>query len=298
MWKNNIQRSDGMVTTAHIGLTLVEQAQAQKEVTVNTALHRMDALLNTGAKDKDLTTPPATPAEGNVYIVGATPSDAWAGHAGHIAYFQQIWRFIIPNEGMSIWVDDEDRTLVFDGSAWIDPLVSGVWHCLFIQPDMHITPTISNGCAPLNAATTSSASPDRRSLDFNASSVEYAQIILPMPKRWNKQGLCAQFIWSHASASASAGVVWSMESTSMSDGSSLLNSYGARVSVTDTGGNADTLYISPTTAQLTPAGTLSDDGLVAIRISRTATDSADTLSMDARMHGVRIFYGVNRISDL
>ena len=58
-----------MVTTKNIGITLVEQAQAQKEVTVNEALKRMDAILNRGAIDKDLTSPPGSPAEGDLYIV-------------------------------------------------------------------------------------------------------------------------------------------------------------------------------------------------------------------------------------
>ena len=67
-----------MTTTSHLTLTLVEQSQASKEVTVNTALARIDAILNTGAKDKDLSTPPGSPAAGDVYIVAASPTGAWA----------------------------------------------------------------------------------------------------------------------------------------------------------------------------------------------------------------------------
>ncbi len=108
-----------MTTTSHLGVTLVVQSQAQKEVTVNTALHVIDALLNTGAKDKDLATPPGSPAAGDVYIVAASPTGAWSGQAGKIAYYTQTWQFIMPNEGMTLWVNDEDALYTYNGSGWV-----------------------------------------------------------------------------------------------------------------------------------------------------------------------------------
>jgi len=108
-----------MATTPHLGITLVEQAQAQKEVTVNMALARIDAVLNNGAKSKAVTTPPGSPAAGDVYIVAALPTGAWAGQAGNIAYFDTVWRFITPREGITLWVNDEDLSYSFDGAAWV-----------------------------------------------------------------------------------------------------------------------------------------------------------------------------------
>ena len=51
-----------MTTTTHMTITLVEQSQAQKEVTVNAALVRIDALMNTGAKSRSTSTPPGASA--------------------------------------------------------------------------------------------------------------------------------------------------------------------------------------------------------------------------------------------
>lgn len=107
-----------MATTTHLGITLVEQSQAQKEVTVNQALVRLDALLNSGAKSCALNTPPGSPASGDVYIVGGSPTGTWAGQAGQLAYFDQLWRFIAPNEGMSLWVNDENLVYSYDGAVW------------------------------------------------------------------------------------------------------------------------------------------------------------------------------------
>lgn len=108
-----------MANTPNLDITLLEQSQAQKEVTVNEAFYRIDALLNSGVVDKDLATPPSSPVTGAVYIVAANPTDDWVGKANHVAYFDQIWRFITPNEGLILWVSDEDKRYVYDGTNWI-----------------------------------------------------------------------------------------------------------------------------------------------------------------------------------
>lgn len=107
-----------MATTAHLGITLLEQSQAQKDVTVNEAFNRIDSLLNSGAIDKDLNTPPSTPAAGDVYIIAGSPTGAWSGHALAITYFDQVWRFIAPHAGALLWVNDEAQHYLFNGSAW------------------------------------------------------------------------------------------------------------------------------------------------------------------------------------
>jgi hypothetical protein len=107
-----------MTSTTHLGITLVEQSQSQKEVTVNTAFTRIDALLNTGAKSRTTNTPPASPASGDLYIVGGTPTGAWSGQAGMLAYFDQLWKFIAPNPGVTLWVNDTGGLYAYNGSAW------------------------------------------------------------------------------------------------------------------------------------------------------------------------------------
>lgn len=107
-----------MATTPQTGVTLLEQSQAQKEITINEALMRVDALLGGGVIDKDLATPPGSPTSGDVYIVAASATGAWSGKSGKIAYYDQIWRFIDPKEGMLLWLKDEDVFYCYTGSAW------------------------------------------------------------------------------------------------------------------------------------------------------------------------------------
>lgn len=114
-----------MATTPHLSITLVEASQAQKEVTVNTALTRIDAVLNSGVVDKDLATPPVSPLAGDVYIVASPAIGAWIGKEKNLAYFDQIWRFITPRTGLQMWVADENINYVFNGTNWVAISING-----------------------------------------------------------------------------------------------------------------------------------------------------------------------------
>lgn len=107
-----------MATTSHLEITLLEQSQSQKEITINEAFARIDAVLNSGVIDRDLATPPGSPATGDVYIVAGSPTGAWSGKAKSVAYFDQIWRFITPRTGMMVWVNDENKHVLYNGSSW------------------------------------------------------------------------------------------------------------------------------------------------------------------------------------
>lgn len=106
--------------TPHLNISYIVQSQAQKEVTANEAFAKIDALLNMGVADRDLTTPPGSPTAGDAYIAAATATGDWAGKENQIAYYDNsAWNFIAPNEGLTVWVNDEDIHYTWDGSAWI-----------------------------------------------------------------------------------------------------------------------------------------------------------------------------------
>lgn len=114
-----------MPETTNLSISLVEQNQSQKEVTVNEAISVIDAIMNCGAISNNVNTPPDSPVPGSVYIIGNNASGEWENHNYQIAYFQGIWKFIQPNEGISLWVNDEDCLYVFDGTEWRTLLTSG-----------------------------------------------------------------------------------------------------------------------------------------------------------------------------
>lgn len=89
-----------MVDTPNLGLPYILAAQSQKHVTHNDAIRALDAVIHLTVLDRNLATPPASPAEGDRYLVDASPTGVWAGHAGKIAAFQDgAWIFYTPKEG-------------------------------------------------------------------------------------------------------------------------------------------------------------------------------------------------------
>lgn len=110
-----------MSDTPHLALPLVAAAQAQKHVTVNEALRSLDALVQLAVLDRGLASPPASPLDGQRWIVAAAPTGAWAGHAGEIAAWQDdAWVYHAPQAGWVAYVLDEATMLVWDGASWAD----------------------------------------------------------------------------------------------------------------------------------------------------------------------------------
>ncbi|HVV63278.1 MAG TPA: DUF2793 domain-containing protein [Pseudolabrys sp.] len=110
-----------MTDTTNLGLPNIEAAQAQKHVTHNDALRMLDALVQLAVADRDLSTPPASPAEGGRWIVKATGTDAWIGHDNAIAAWQDgAWQFYAPQTGWRVYVADEGVLLAWNGTAWGD----------------------------------------------------------------------------------------------------------------------------------------------------------------------------------
>lgn len=109
-----------MDQTANLKLPYILAAQSQKHVTHNEALRALDAIVQLAVQDKDLSAPPGAPAEGARYIVGASPTGTWSGHATHVAAWQDgAWAFYVPRAGWLAWVDDESQSYLFAGGGWI-----------------------------------------------------------------------------------------------------------------------------------------------------------------------------------
>lgn len=104
----------------NLSLPYIADAQAQKHVTHNEAIRTLDALVQLAVLDRDLAAPPASPANGDRYIVGPSPSGAWTSQADRVAAYQDgAWTFLAPREGFTAWIADEDIAAVWTGSAWV-----------------------------------------------------------------------------------------------------------------------------------------------------------------------------------
>ncbi|MGR3723531.1 DUF2793 domain-containing protein [Abyssibius alkaniclasticus] len=109
-----------MSESYNLNLPLIVPGQAQKHVTVNEALARLDALAQLRLVARGLNTPPASAVDGAAYGLGAAPSGAWAGQAGQIAIASNGgWSFVAPRLGWVAWDEASKGRAVFDGAAWV-----------------------------------------------------------------------------------------------------------------------------------------------------------------------------------
>lgn len=106
--------------TPRYGLPLLFSGQASKEFYVNEAHAIADALLHCAVEDL-AETPPASPGDGECWLVGAVPTGAWVGQAGKIACRQLgQWLFLDPRDGLAVVNRATGQILRFRG-GWIVP---------------------------------------------------------------------------------------------------------------------------------------------------------------------------------
>lgn len=97
--------------TPRFGLPLLHAGQARKEVFVNEALALADSLLHC-AVEAESALPPASPQDGQAWLVAAEAIGEWAGRDGALACRQAgAWIFVQPRDGMRIF----DRSI---GQEW------------------------------------------------------------------------------------------------------------------------------------------------------------------------------------
>ena len=104
-----------------LGLPYVAAGQAQKHVTVNEGLARLDAMVQMAVESRSLSAAPANPADGSLYILSTTGTGSgWNGQpSGSMMRFEAgSWAPVPVSEGVLAWLRNEDLLLVYDGSQW------------------------------------------------------------------------------------------------------------------------------------------------------------------------------------
>lgn len=164
-------------------------------------------------------------------------------------------------------------------------------------PAAAMLPRRSNGCSALTPTEISAGTPDLWTLDFDAATAEYAQFNVAMPKSWNAGTVTAEFVWAHPTAATNFDVVFGLQAVAVSNAESWGATFGTAQTVADTGGTANTQYISPETAAITVGGTPAKGDTVVFQVYRASADVADTLAVDARLIGIRLFIVTDAATD-
>lgn len=126
--------------------------------------------------------------------------------------------------------------------------------------------------------------PDVRSFDFDQSSSESIELMVEVPDTYTSGGFTAQVHWS--TTAGSGDVIWKIALSSLGDNTALATAWGTAVSVTDTSNGANKRNISAATSSITPGGSVAAGQLMAVKITRDASNASDTLAADARLEGI------------
>ncbi len=178
-------------------------------------------------------------------------------------------------------------------SAWVRPLVGQqtIW-----IPAGAMTARTSAGAAG-GSIETSTNKVMGESFDFDTSADEHIQFAIQMPKGWDEGTLIFQIVWSHPSTTTNFGVAFFMQAVAFANSDTLETAFGTAISVEDTGGTTDDVFISPESAAITVAGSPSAEEYVIFQVYRDVTDGADTMAVDARLHGVKVHYTIDAPTD-
>jgi len=138
-----------MVETKQFKLPLVQAAQAQKHVTVNEALARLDAVAQMRLQSISKTVPPLGLVDGAAYGVATGAVNDWNLHAGEVAIFSNGgWVFVVPSVGWRAWVADVGKFALFDGTSWrLDAVAVSVGGAATIHKVTEIDHVIAPGAS-------------------------------------------------------------------------------------------------------------------------------------------------------
>lgn len=110
-----------MSNTSNLALPYLAAGQAQKHVTLNDSLRRLDAIVQLSVVSATTSAQPGSPSDGAVYIVPSGKSGAdWSAYANwSLGYYRDgAWEQVAPREGWLACVQDTDLLLHYTGSAW------------------------------------------------------------------------------------------------------------------------------------------------------------------------------------
>lgn len=108
-----------MTATPRLSLPLLAAGQAQKHVTHNDALTRLDGLIHLAVASRSQTAPPGSPTALSAFIVPPAATGSFTGRTDQLALYEDDgWTFLVPRAGWQCWIQDEAELHVWTGAEW------------------------------------------------------------------------------------------------------------------------------------------------------------------------------------
>lgn len=193
---------------------------------------------------------------------------------------------VIGSSGKFLYSDGTD-------ASWRTPLYTDVGAAsktrILRIPAQDWWPSTTSGCGR-TLYNGSSNAVDIPTLDFDATSIEYAQTVVRLDN-WDGGTVTAVFVWMTASTTTTHTCHWALAGGAYGDGETLDAALGTAGTVDDNVVNAtaNQVLISGATGSITIANATAGDW-VRLRVHRDPTDGNDDLNVDARLLEVRVTY--------
>ena len=162
-------------------------------------------------------------------------------------------------------------------------------------PAVAMYPNTTNGCAAL-AQVELSNGPEIKTLDFDKDSDENAQFAVAFPKSWNESTVTFQAFFT-ADSTNTGTVSWALAGVSCADNDTINVAFGTGVAPTAKAhsGTANDLDVTAESGAVTIAGSPSTDEEVYFQITRDVSE--DSLTADAKLLGIKIFFTTDAAND-
>ena len=162
-------------------------------------------------------------------------------------------------------------------------------------PAVAMYPNTTSGCADL-AQTELSNGPEIKTLDFDKDSDEFAQFAVAFPKSWNEGTVTFQAFFTAASTNTGT-TAFVLQGVALADNGDLNTAFGTAVGPTAKAmsGTSNDLAVTAESGAVTIAGSPSTDEYVFFQISRDV--SADSLTADAKLLGIKLFFTTDAAND-
>jgi hypothetical protein len=144
---------------------------------------------------------------------------------------------------------------------------------------------------------TTATRPDLKVFDFDASTKQYTQFSVAMPKSWNEGTLTYQVYWS-PSTTNTGNAIFGLQGVACADNDTIDVAYGTAIEVTDAGiGTVEDQQITSESSAMTVAGSPAAGEQTYFQLYRDAADGSDTFTGECRVLGVKIFYTTDAAND-
>ena len=138
--------------------------------------------------------------------------------------------------------------------------------------------------------------PELKVLDFDKDSDEFAQFAVAFPKSWNAGTVTFQAFFT-ATSTDTGTTAWGLSGVALADNGDLNTAFGTQVVATAKAhsGTSNDLDVAAESGAVTIAGSPGADEYVFFQISRDV--SADSLTADARLLGIKLFFTTSAAND-